>query len=102
MPVLETINFGPGEFEQESVLEFLRGLPGFEECRRFVAVQIPQTAPLVFLQSLEQASLCFTTMPVLSVDPDYHLQVIPEDLALVDLDRKSTRLNSSHLGISYA
>jgi flagellar assembly factor FliW len=85
MPVLETINFGPITFEQESILEFPRGLPGFEECRRFVAVQIPQTAPLLFLQSLEQAPLCFTTMPIQSVDPDYRLQVIPEDLALVDL-----------------
>jgi flagellar assembly factor FliW len=85
MPVLETQNFGPIAFDQESVLEFPRGLPGFEECRQFVLVQIPQTAPLVFLQSLEQASLCFTTMPVQSVDPDYRLHVIPEDLALVDL-----------------
>lgn len=85
MTLLETTNFGPIAFEQESVLEFPRGLPGFEDCRRFVAVQIPQTAPLVFLQSLEQSSLCFTTMPVQSVDPNYHLRVVPEDLALVEL-----------------
>jgi flagellar assembly factor FliW len=85
MPVIETVNFGPIAFEQESVLEFPRGLPGFEECRQFVAIQIPDTAPLLFLQSMEQPSLCFTTMPVLAVDPAYRLHVVPEDLALVDL-----------------
>jgi flagellar assembly factor FliW len=85
MPVLETINFGPIAFEPESILEFPQGLPGFEERRRFVAVQIPQTAPLIFLQSLEEATLCFTTMPIQAVDPDYRLQVIAEDLALIDL-----------------
>jgi flagellar assembly factor FliW len=40
---------------------------------------------LVFLQSLEQADLCFITMPVLAVDPQYRLQVNPEDLKDVDL-----------------
>jgi len=85
MSVLETINFGPIAFERESILEFPRGLPGFEECRQFVAVQVPGTEPLVFLQSLEQARLCFTTMPVQSVDEDYRLRVTDEDLALVEL-----------------
>jgi flagellar assembly factor FliW len=85
MAEFETTTFGPIAFEQESILEFPRGLPGFEECKRFVAVQAPQATPLVFLQSIEHSTLCFTTMPMQSVDPAYRLHVIPEDLALVDL-----------------
>jgi len=87
MPVLETTNFGPISFEPESVIEFPRGLPGFEERRQFVAVQTPNTAPLVFLQSLEEPSLCFPTMPVLVLDSRYRLQVADQELDIVGLPR---------------
>ena len=80
MPVVETTNFGTMSFTPESVFEFPRGLPGFEQRRRFVPIQDARTAPIVFLQSLEEPSLCFTTLPVLVVDPQYRLQVKEEDL----------------------
>jgi len=87
MPVLETSNFGAIAYEPESVIEFPRGLPGFEGRRRFLAVQTPNSVPLVFLQSLEEPSLCFPTMPVLVLDSQYRLQVAEEDLDTVGLPR---------------
>ncbi len=89
MPVLETQNFGRLSYSTDSEIEFPRGLPGFESRRRFVAVEIPENDPLVFLQSLEDPTLCFTTLPVLAVDPAYRLQVNDEDLELVGLSRQS-------------
>jgi len=85
MPVLETQNFGAISFEPDSVIEFPRALPGFEERHRFLPVQIPLTAPLVFLQSVDEPSLCFPTLPVLAVDPHYQLQMMEEDRELVGL-----------------
>ena len=84
MPELNTANFGTLSFMPESVLEFPRGLPGFEERRRFVPVQDPQTAPILFLQSLEEPSLCFITLPVLVIVPRYRLQVMDQDLEALD------------------
>ena len=81
MPVLDTINFGTISFVLESVFEFPAGLPGFEDSHHFVPVQNPQTAPIVFLQSVEDPALCFTTIPVRVVDPGYQLQIGNEDLA---------------------
>ena len=80
MPVLATPNFGNISFASESVFEFPRGLPGFEVRRRFVPVQNPRTAPILFLQSVEDPSLCFTTLPILVIDPKYRLRIIEEDL----------------------
>jgi flagellar assembly factor FliW len=80
MPELETTNFGPIAYSEASVFEFPRGLPGFEERHRFVPVQNPGTAPVVFLQSVDVPSLCFTTLPVFVVDPGYHLQIAEQDL----------------------
>jgi flagellar assembly factor FliW len=83
MSALETTSFGTISFTPESVFEFPLGLPGFEERRRFVPVQNPQTAPIIFLQSLEEPSLCFITIPILVVDRQYRLQMMDQDLEVL-------------------
>ena len=83
MPVTDTTHFGSIYFAPESVFEFPHGLPGFEDRRRFLPVQNPGTAPILFLQSLEEPSLCFTTLPIWVVDPQYRLCVTEQDLELL-------------------
>jgi flagellar assembly factor FliW len=80
MPVQETRKFGRIWYEVESKIEFPAGLPGFEDRRQFLAVQLPDANPLVFLQSLEDPDLCFVTLPVLSVEARYRLRLSGEDL----------------------
>ena len=87
MPVIETKSFGNISFEPESELEFPSGLPGFENCKRFVAATFAHSEPLIYLQSLEDPDLCFITMPILAVDPAYKLQVSGEDLDQLGLSR---------------
>jgi len=77
---MQTRNFGTIAYEADSALDFPLGLPGFETRRRFVALRFLESDPLVYLQSLEDPALCFVTMPILSVDPQYRLKVGSEDL----------------------
>jgi flagellar assembly factor FliW len=83
MPALETTRLGIITYEEDSVLDFPRGLPGFENRRRFVAVRLPVNDPLVFLQSLEDPGLCFLTAPVKAVCPDYRMEVCSDDRELL-------------------
>ena len=85
MPDFETTSFGRISYEPEWAIEFPSGLPGFEDRRRFAAVKFEQSAPLVFLQSLEDPALCFITLPILAVDPQYKLEVSGEDLGQLGL-----------------
>lgn len=85
MPTFETKNFGVISYDPDTVVEFPNGMPGFDERRQFLAVQFPDSHPLVFLQSLEDAELCFITLPVLAVEPHYQLQVTNEDRESVGL-----------------
>lgn len=85
MPVVQTKHFGAVEYEEKSALEFPRGLPGFVERRRFLPLHQPENDPLVFLQSLEEPDLCFVTVPVLVVDPNYRLEIAAEDRAAIGL-----------------
>jgi flagellar assembly factor FliW len=86
MPFIATTHFGPLDCNPEALIHFPDGLPGFEEERRFVPLEIPEHAPLVFLQSLATPSLCFLTVPVAAVAPDYRLQMAPEELTRIGLD----------------
>lgn len=87
MLLFETKNFGLIECEMESAIEFPRGLPGFEERRRFLPIRTEATEPLIYLQSLEDGNLCFITLPVLAVDPAYRLDISDEDLEEIGLPR---------------
>jgi flagellar assembly factor FliW len=86
MPNVETTHFGQIEFEEASVVIFPAGLPGFEERRRFLPLQFTDSAPLVFLQSVEVSGLCFVTVPIQAVDREYQLHVSEEDLESIGLD----------------
>ncbi len=81
----ETRHFGTIEYERDAICEFPAGLPGFEQEREFLALELPHTRPIVFLQSLRRAELCFITLPVQSIEPGYRLQMAPEDLRLLGL-----------------
>jgi flagellar assembly factor FliW len=89
MPAIATKHFGRLSYEVDSELEFPLGLPGFDDRKRFVAVHIVENDPLIYLQSLEDPALCFITMPILAVDPQYRLKVSEEDLEQLGLS--STR-----------
>ena len=83
MPSFDTQNFGRISYDTAATLEFPVGLPGFEQRRLFLALSFPDSKPLIFLQNLEDGGLCFPTMPVLAVDPQYRLEIGPEDRACI-------------------
>ena len=85
METFDTKHFGRIAFEPADTIEFPRGLPGFEQRRRFVAIRQEPAAPLVFLQSLEDPGLCFITAPVLTVDSRYKLKLTDEDREVAGL-----------------
>jgi flagellar assembly factor FliW len=49
-------------------------------------VHSPENDPLIFLQSLDDQSLCFITIPILAVDAQYQLRMSNEDLEVIGLN----------------
>jgi flagellar assembly factor FliW len=83
---VETKYFGTLYCREEAVFEFPYGLPAFEQEKRFILIELPENAPLVFVQSLTRPALCFLAFPVLVADQQYRLAVSAEDLNRLDLD----------------
>ncbi len=98
MLAVNTKYFGTLPCAEGSVCDFPQGLPAFEEEKSFVLIEAPtgdaqnrdasQGAPLVFLQSMARADLCFAALPILRVDKSYQLAIAPEDLEDLGLDAR--------------
>ena len=84
-PVIRTKYCGELPLEENTRIEFPWGLPGFEQRRWFVAIRVPRTDPLVFLQSLEDAELCFVTLAARNAKPGYRLRLSEDDLRRLTL-----------------
>lgn len=70
---------GDVESDPQCELLFPCGLPGFEEHRRMVPIEIPAQRPLVYLQSLDRADVCFVALPVYVIDPAFRLGISDEE-----------------------
>jgi flagellar assembly factor FliW len=82
-------HFGEVEWDPASELLLPSGLPGFEDERRMVAVEIPAQRPLVFLQSAEKAEICFVALPVRVIRPDYELTLGDEDRIALRIEEEA-------------
>ena len=85
MPICQTRYFGTAEFQDDSVLAFAQGLPGFPDETEFVLLQRPAEYPLVYLQSTRTPDLCLLAIPVLSADGGYILELSDEDARRLEL-----------------
>lgn len=85
MPLLRSDYFGTITYRPESVIEFPRGLPGFDDERRFVLIEQEINKPAVFLQSLARPELCFLALPAAAVVPGYELFLSADERAVLGL-----------------
>ncbi|MDX2151226.1 MAG: flagellar assembly protein FliW [Bryobacteraceae bacterium] len=85
VPLVVTPRFGAIDYPESAVIHFPAGLPAFEHHRHFLALERPDAAPILFLQSLTDVTLCLHAVPVRLIDPAYELHLLPDDLRLLGL-----------------
>jgi flagellar assembly factor FliW len=79
LSVMNTPHLGEISWDAESELFLPSGLPGFENERRMIPVEIPAHRPLVFLQSTERVGICFVSLPVMTICPDFKLHLTDDE-----------------------
>ncbi len=86
---LDTPHLGPLSWDSACEITLPHGLPGFEDERRMLPVEIPAHRPLVFLQSVESPSVCFAALPAKTICPEFDLRLCEEDRNSLGLDQES-------------
>lgn len=99
--------FGPFVTTDQDVVSFASGLPGFEQCRRFVLLSAPDIAPLTCLQALDDTKPSFLAVDPRLVEADYRAILSDDDRRRLDLDTGDTplwlafvRLDGDHASIN--
>ncbi|NLK21792.1 MAG: flagellar assembly protein FliW [Epulopiscium sp.] len=70
---VKTKHFGEIEINQEKVINFKEGIPGFEEHKQYLLItdEEDSTSPFSWLQSLEDGDTAFVLINPFSFMPDY-------------------------------
>ena len=76
---------GDIDYRPDAVFSFPGGIPGFESHREFLFLNVPEIAPLMFLQNVSSRNLCFVLLPILTLAPDFRLELTPEELGQLGL-----------------
>jgi flagellar assembly factor FliW len=73
--------FGTFDVAPDQIVTFPAGLPGFEECRRFVVLSSRELEPFKCLQSVEGPSASFLAVDPRRVFPEYRCMLSDVDRA---------------------
>lgn len=75
--LLNTKNFGEIEINEEDVITFDYGIPGFESMTKFVILgkTDEEDSPFFWLQSVESSNLAFVIMNPRDLVPDYEVEI---------------------------
>lgn len=73
---IDTVNFGQIEIEEEKIIEFKDGIPGFQDEKQFVVIlnEDPDN-PFHYLQSINSEELSFVIMNPFEVFSDYEIVI---------------------------
>lgn len=80
---IQSRDFGEIEIASEDIITFASPIYGFENLTKYVLLYVDDNTKLVWLQSLENPSICFTMVDPREVDGSYHPMLNPRDYNLL-------------------
>lgn len=86
---VNTTRFGELEVNTEDIIHFSEGVLGFEKLRKFFVVDPGDSTLILWMQSIEDASIAFPIIEPKIFKPDYIAKLLPADMASVELENIS-------------
>ena len=83
---VNTTRFGELTVNNEDIINFSEGLLGFESLTQFFVVDPGDSTLILWLQSIEDASIAFPIIEPKIFKPDYVAKLLPADMAAVKLE----------------
>jgi flagellar assembly factor FliW len=97
---VESDQLGEIEVDEQGVIHFLEGIPGFESCHDFVLVDDEELAPFRWLQSLDDGAVAFVVVDPAIIFPGYQVHLGPSELAAIGLTHSDAAVVQVILTIS--
>lgn len=77
---IETKFYGNIEVEENRVLNFKNGIPGFEQLKKFAVIDVEDSEYLKCLQSLEKIEVCLMMISPWEYFKEYEIELSDEDI----------------------
>lgn len=89
---IETERFGNFDSEDVRIIDFPVGLPGFEELKKFIILEISETKPLYWLQSAEDKYIALPVIIPFEFIDDYYIDIRDSELGELDIQDQNDLL----------
>ncbi len=86
---VNTTRFGELQVNNEDIINFSEGLLGFENLSKFFVVDPGDSTLILWLQSIEDATIAFPIIEPKIFKPDYVAKLLPADMNSVKLENIS-------------
>lgn len=80
---INSARFGTVEINEQSIITFPNGLPGFKDLTRFAIIRCEQTEPIQWLQSIDEADISIPIINPFVIKPDYEIEVNDDELDII-------------------
>ncbi len=88
--IIETTHFGTIEINDETIITFDYGIPGFEDTRRYgIIMGDDKDSPFKWIQSVEKSELAFALVDPFSIRNDYEFDIKDEYVSLLGIEDAS-------------
>jgi flagellar assembly factor FliW len=77
---IRTINFGELEIQDDKIIDFPEGIPGFPELRRFVMLELEDVKPFQYLQAIGEPAVALLVINPFLVDPGYRFDLTEREM----------------------
>jgi flagellar assembly factor FliW len=77
--LIET-RFGTSEADEKKIIRFPSGLPGFENLREFIIIEVGNTKPIYWLQSTEDKQIALPVIISFAILDDYDINIRENEL----------------------
>ncbi len=75
--------FGSIDINEQSIISFPGGLPGFANLNQFTIIRCDQTDPIQWLQSVEDANISLPIINPFVIKPEYEIEVNDDELEII-------------------
>ena len=90
MVKVNTTRFGELTVNTDDIISFKEGLLGFENLNKFFVVDPGDSTLILWLQSIEDASIAFPIIEPKIFKPDYIAKLLPADMSSIELETMSS------------
>ena len=89
--LIET-RFGTSETNDNKIISFPSGLPGFEELHQFIIIEVSNTKPIYWLQSTENEHIALPVIISFAILSDYNINIRENELEDLHVENKNDLL----------